>query len=390
MKILYFAPINVNVQKGDSTHFLEVAGNLQDFGNKVLVICQGGKGKLRDLNFKYIPNIEIKYLTTLFVDLFSSLYLIFYLLVLKPDIVYYRGVTLGGIISRIFSVASVAEANGIYPDEIKIGQPYFFKFVGCFLKLRERMNYFLANRIICVTEGIKRELVKSYGVKNAICRVIPNGANTNLFTPMDKLACRRKLSLKEGHFYLGFVGSFRPWVGLDTLIEALSMIKRKGYDKIRCILVGDGGLMGNLKEIVKQHNLQEEVIFTGGIRYEEVALFINSFDVCLAPFKRKRNLRIGLSPLKLYEYLACARAVIASRLEGISEVIDDGKCGYLFEPDVVEDLAARIIESYRERDKLIELGNNGRTLIEKMFSWEGTTRRVESVLREALVVNSKN
>ena len=113
MKILYFSPINTNVQKGDSTHFLEVAENLQHFGNKVLVICRGGRVKLRDLNFKYIPNIEIKYLTTLLVDLFSSLYLIFYLLILKPDIVYYRGVTLGGIISRIFNVPSVAEANGI-------------------------------------------------------------------------------------------------------------------------------------------------------------------------------------------------------------------------------------------------------------------------------------
>lgn len=249
------------------------------------------------------------------------------------------------------------------------------------------MNYFLASRVICVTEGIKRELVKSYGVKNAICRVIPNGANTNLFRPMDKIACRRRLGLKEDHFYLGFVGSFRSWVGLDTLIEALSMIKDRGFEKIRCILVGNGGPIDNLKEIVKRHNLQKEVIFTGDIRYEEVVLFINSFDVCLAPFKRDRNLKIGLSPLKLYEYLACARAVIASRLQGISEVIGDGKCGYLFEPDVVEDLASRVIECYGERDKLIELGDNGRALVEKSFSWEKTARRVESVLREALAVD---
>lgn len=390
IKILYFSPINTNVQKGDSTHFLEVAENLQEFGNKILVICRGGKAKLRNLNFKYIPNIEIKYLTTLLVDLFSSLYLIFYVLVYKPDIVYYRGVTLGGIISRIFNVPSVAEANGIYPDEIKIGQPHFFKFAGWFLKVRERMNYFLANRIICVTEGIRRELVKNYGVKNAICRVIPNGANTNLFRPMDKIACRRRLGLREGYFYLGFVGSFRSWVGLDTLIEALSMIKEKGYDKIRCILVGDGNSTGNLKDIVERRNLQREIIFTGNISYEEVALFINSFDVCLAPFKKERNLKIGLSPLKLYEYLACGRPVIASSLQGISDVINDGKCGYLFEPDVAEDLASRIIESYSERDKLIELGNNGRTLVEKRFSWEEIARRVESVLREALQVNSEN
>jgi glycosyltransferase involved in cell wall biosynthesis len=390
MRILYFSPINTDVQKGDSIHFLEIGENLQHFGNKLLVVCRGGKSKLRNLNFKYIPNIEIKYLTTLLVDLFSSLYLIFYLLVLKPDIVYYRGVTLGGIISRLFNVPSVAEANGIYPDEIKIGQPYFFKFVGCFLRLRERMNYFLANRIICVTEGIKRELVKNYGVKNVICKVIPNGANTTLFKPMDKIACRRKLGLKEDYFYLGFVGSFRSWVGLDTLIEAVSVIKEKGYERIRCILVGDESSMGHLKEGVNRHNLQEEIVFIGDISYEEVAVFVNSFDVCLAPFKRERNIKIGLSPLKLYEYLACARAVIASRLQGISEIISDGKCGYLFEPDDVEDLASRIIESYSERDKLNELGDNGRTLVEKRFSWEEIARRVESVLREALEVNSKN
>jgi len=298
-------------------------------------------------------------------------------------------VTLGGVISRIFNVPSVAEANGIYPDEVKIGRSWFFKLAGYLLKLRERMNYSLANRIICVTEGIKRELVKSYGVKNAICRVIPNGANTSLFKPMDKIVCRRRLGLKEVHFYLGDVGSVRSWVGLDTLIEALSMVKGKGYDKIRCILVGDGGSIWSLKEIVKRHNLEKEVIFTGGIGEVALVLFINSFDLCLEPFKRERNLKIGLSPLKLYEYLACGRAVIASRLEGISEVIDDGKCGYLFEPDVAEDLASRIIESYRERDKLIELGDNGRTLVEKRFSWEETARRVEGVLREGLGVNSK-
>jgi len=48
---------------------------------------------------------------------------------------------------------------------------------------------------------------------------------------MDKIVCRRTLGLKEDHFYLGFVGSLRSWVGLDTLIEAVNMIKGKGYDK---------------------------------------------------------------------------------------------------------------------------------------------------------------
>jgi glycosyltransferase involved in cell wall biosynthesis len=253
------------------------------------------------------------------------------------------------------------------------------------LKLRERLIYFLSTRIICVTEGIKKELSRNYGVKKLICRVIPNGANTDLFRPMDKIACRRELGLDEDYFYLGFVGSFRSWVGLDTLIKAIRMTKEKGYIRIRGIFVGDGETRGHLERFVSQYHLHGEVIFVGIKAYEEVAMFMNSFDVCLAPFKKARNLKIGLSPLKLYEYLACGKPVIASRLQGISEVIDDGNCGYLYEPDDAGDLTLRIIESYMDRDRLSELGENGRALVKKNFSWEKIAQQVENVIKEAVL-----
>ncbi|MFX1535014.1 MAG: glycosyltransferase family 4 protein, partial [Promethearchaeota archaeon] len=321
MKILYISPIKTTIRLGDSNHFLEIGENLQKFGNELLIICRGREEDFKGLNIKFIPNIEIKFFATIISEFFLTLYLIFHLLSFKPDVIYYRGVTLAGIISKIFEIPSVAEANGIYPDEIRIERPRFFKLTGWIFKLRERVLYFLATRIICVTEGIKRELVKNYGVKNETCKVIPNGANIDLFKPMDKIECRRKLGINEDYFCLGFVGSFRPWVGIDTLIEAISMTKEKGYDGVRCILVGDGGSLDHLKEIVNQHNLQEEIIFAGDISYKEVVVFMNSFDVCLAPFRKERNVKIGLSPLKLYEYLACARPVIGSRLQGISEVV---------------------------------------------------------------------
>jgi len=133
--------------------------------------------------------------------------------------------------------------------------------------------------------------------------------------------------------------------------------------------------------------LHKEVIFAGKKHYKEVVIFVNSFDICLAPFKKERNLKIGLSPLKLYEYLACGRPVIASKLQGITELIDNGNCGYLSEPDDAGDLASRIIESFKERDRLPEMGENGRALVEKSFSWEKITQQVENVLREAVARN---
>jgi glycosyltransferase involved in cell wall biosynthesis len=390
MKVLYISPVRTSSRKGESTHFLELGKKLENHGNKLLIICREGKEKLHNLSVKYVPNIEIRYLTTFITDFLLSLYLIFYLLIFRPDVVYYRGVTLGGVFSRMFRIASVAEANGIYPDEVEMERPRFYRCVGILLRLREKINYSFATRIICVTSGIKRELVKNYGVKDNTCKVIPNGVNNQLFGPVDKIACRRELRLEKDYFYVGFVGSFQRWQGLDTLVEALKVVKEKKYNSIRCVLVGDGDLMEHIKAMVKRYGLEEEIIFTGRIRYEEVSAFINSFDVCLAPFKWQRNSKIGLSPLKLYEYLACAKPVIASNINGVTEIIEDGNCGYIFEPDNMKELALKIIQSYRERDKLTELGNNGRAFVEATFSWEKIGEGVEKVLREAIEISGRN
>lgn len=381
MNILYISPVKITANQGDSTHFLELGKNLQQGGNSVLVICRGEKRSHRNLNVKFVPKVAIRYLDTLITDFFLALYLIYYLFVFKPDAVYYRGVVLGGIISRLLRFPSIAEANGIYPDEVERERPLIFKFAGSFFKLKERMIYSFANRIICVTEGIKRELVMNYGVKDEICRVIHNGVNINLFRPLSKAARRKRLGIKKEYFYMGFVGSFKAWQGLETLIEAMKIVKDKGYNKIKCFFIGDGNLMNKLKEMVSQYSLQKEIIFKGRVIHQNIPAYINSFDIC---YLSKIGLRFGFSPLKLYEYLACARPVIASRVEGISEVVEAGNCGYLFDPDDVTSLVSSIIESYNARDKLSELGRNGRRFVEDKFSWQQVADKVQSVLKEAV------
>jgi glycosyltransferase involved in cell wall biosynthesis len=382
MKLLYISPINIQLPKGESIHFLEIGKNLKNFGNDLLVICRGKQEKFIKLNIRFIPDIQFSYLTTLLTELFLSLYLIFYLLIFKPDVVYYRGVALGGVISRIFRVPSVAEANGIYPDEIRMERPRFFRIVGPILKLRERVLYYSATRIICVTDGIRRELSKEYGVGRERCRVVPNGVNTRLFKPSDKMACRKELGFEEDSFCLGFVGTFQPWQGLDTLVEALRIVKERNNENMKCVLIGDGDEMEFLQKMVNQYGLHKEIIFKGRIRYKEVPKFINSFDVCVAPFKSQRNAKIGLSPLKIYEYMACAKPVITTRIEGVTEVIEKSNCGYLFEADDVNTFALRIVQCYNERDTLDKLGDNGRSFVERSFSWGIIAQKVEEILKE--------
>lgn len=381
MKILCVSHTNITGQEGDSTHIRELALNLQKLGNNLLLICQGGNQNCHFYKIVRLPNIKIKYLISLFLDLISIPYLFFYIKRFKPDIIYYRDVATAGIISWFFKMPCVAEANGIYPDLAKVERPLFYKIAGTFLRMRERFQYFSATRIICVTEGIKKELVRNYSVNEEICRVIHNGVNVGLFKPLSKVACRKKLGIKLNYFYMGFVGSFKAWRGLENLIEAMKIVKQREYDHIKCLFIGDGYLMSRLKEMVNRYDLSKNIIFKGRVKYEDVPLFINSLDVCYLCWT---GLKYGSSALKLYEYLACARPVIASKVEGDREIVKNGNCGFLFDPDDVESLVSSIIESYNGRDKLYELGRNGRRFIKDQFSWEKVADKVQSVLKEAI------
>ena len=193
------------------------------------------------------------------------------------------------------------------------------------------------------------------------------------------------MGLDENNFYIGFVGYFAPWQGLEILIEAADLVKKQGYPDIKYLIVGDGGgLKKSLQTRVEKYNLKQEISFLGHIDYKNIVYYINAFDVC---YLCKKGLSYqSFSPLKLYEYLACGRPVIASRIEGVSEVVEEGRCGYLFDPENATDLAEKIIQVYQERQYLTQLGTNGRKLIEEKYSWRKTAERIMEVVDRGLKV----
>jgi glycosyltransferase involved in cell wall biosynthesis len=388
MKILYISSEDMRKEGAGKTHFIEVAQNLVKLGNELLILLPGYQPydrKNYGLNVCYVPTFRKNTLSYLLYEIVSFFYLTFYILNWKPDVIYLRqGLfeVFPPILARLFGVPYVIEKNGLMEDEFR--SRGFSEIVIKILRLAEEINFRLSDKIVCVTEGIKREIVRRYKVNEGKLMVIPNGANIELFRPLDKRECRRKLGLEENAFYVGFVGSFAPWQGLEILIEAAKRVKEQGYAQIKYILVGDGEQESLLRQKVREYKLEQEIRFTGRVAYEQVVNYINTFDVC---YLCKERLSFGFSPLKLYEYLACGRPVIASRVDGVKEVIEEGKCGYLFEPGDAEELAKRIIQSYQERDALQEMGLRGRRLVENKYSWRMTAKRIVKVLNEIIEKN---
>jgi len=386
MKLLYLSSEDMRKEGGGKTHFIEVAQNLVKLGNELLILLPGYRPRDKKdygLNIRYIPTFRKNIFSYLLYEMASFFYLTFYILKLRPDAIYIRqGIfeVFPPILARLFRVFYVVEKNGVVEDELR--RRGFSEIVVKVLRLAEEINFRLSSKIVCVTEGIGKEIARRYKVPENKLVVIPNGVNVELFRSMDKCECRRRLGLKEDAFYVGFVGSFAPWQGLEVLIEAAKQVKEQGYSQIKYILVGDGEREHILRQKVQAYELENEICFTRRVAYKEVVYYINACDVTVAPFTRERNAIIGLSPLKLFEYLACGRPVIASRVNGVKEIVEEGQCGYLFAVGDAEKLMKRIIRSCQEREALQEMGLRGRKLVENKYTWRAAAERIVGVLNE--------
>jgi glycosyltransferase involved in cell wall biosynthesis len=143
-----------------------------------------------------------------------------------------------------------------------------------------------------------------------------------------------------------YVGSIKESHGIDTIIQASKYLKDNKV-RFKVILVGytieEDRIW--LKRTITSENLVGEVEFIGEVNHEEALRMISQADVCVCLFPRTTVFDC-IYPIKLFEYLALGKIVIASRLTGISRIIEDGKNGLLVEPENYRDLAEKIITIY--------------------------------------------
>ena len=113
-----------------------------------------------------------------------------------------------------------------------------------------------------------------------------------------------------------FVGNIARWQGVEVLVDVAFRILNE-EQRVKFVIVGEGVLKEGLVKKVSGSGYERSIIFTGMIDYKIVPQLINLADICVAPFISRRNEKTGVSPLKIFEYMACGKPVIASRIEGL-------------------------------------------------------------------------
>jgi len=235
----------------------------------------------------------------------------------------------------------------------------------------ERRVWRRADLLVAVSQALRGHLVKAGAAPDKI-RILPNAVDMSLFRTMgDDLLLRSWLNL-DGRFVVGFVGSFKPWHGVDFLLRAFARMRGED-DSLHLLLVGDGPMRKALEEETLRLDLQGAVTFVGNVPHEEIPRYLAAMDVAVAPYPALED--FYYSPLKLYEYMAGGRAVVASGIGQVAEVVADGLTGLLYEPGDCEGLA-RCIRRLRSDDGLrSELGKNARIASSKN-TWKHSAERV--------------
>lgn len=377
LNLLYLAEsVSLRSAKGDVIHVREVLEAFVRKDHNVTLLIRGKKipkfFKERMFTLK-LPDFHFPLST--FVFLMSILIIGIELAFKKTDCIYERdnGINVGVIIGKIFRVPVILEVNGDLPLECSLQNDTS----AHILKLAIRITYPLADAIIIPSKG-QLSILKSQKVNPNKVYVVPNGVNPRKFQPQNKTLCKQKLKLSENSFHFCFIGNLAPWQGLEYAITALSkLIKENKNPNIQLIIVGDGPAKKELVTLAHKLNMKDKVIFLGTLNHEKVPEVINACDVCIAPFTAWRNKEIGVSPLKLYEYLSCGKPVIASAIPG-TEIIKELDAGILVEPDNAEALK----EAYKEAiKKLPYWEKKAHALHEEIATKHSWDNRVETILK---------
>lgn len=225
-----------------------------------------------------------------------------------------------------------------------------------------RRAFGAASHIVAVSEEMA-SYVKGIVEDTAKIRVIPNGINPTRFQCETRPACAKA----AGIFTVGFVGSLRPWHGLPVLIDAFDLVARK-CPEARLLIVGDGPERNSLCEKIKAKCLQEVTQLTGAVHADAVPGYLELMDVVVAPYPALPN--FYFSPLKVYEYMAAARPVVASRIGQLNTLIKHGINGWHVPPGDAQALAEAILHLQRDAVLRQRLGQAARQTVLQNHTWD--------------------
>lgn len=292
----------------------------------------------------------------------------------KPDVIVGFGILNASIAIRLAKKKNIPFVYYIIDELHKLVPQKYFQWLAKYIESKNMKN---ADKVISINEGL-REYTVQMGAEREKTEVIRAGVELERFNPADRDTIRRKHGINDEDVVLFFMGWLYSFSGLKEVAMELARASEK-HRNIKLLILGKGDLWDTLQDIKKEFGLDSRIITVGWKPYEEVPKYIMASDICLLP-AYKNDIMKNIVPIKMYEYMAAGKPVIATSLPGIMK--EFGKDKGVIYVDRPEDALKRAVE-LMEDGSIKEEGRKARKFVEK-YSWKNITDEFEGVLEEVV------
>jgi len=297
------------------------------------------------------------------------------------DVVHYRNVWDGLFIAqnkKRFGYKTLFEVNGLPSIELKYHYPGIDLDLLSKIKEQEVATLHLSDAIICPS-NVTREYIASLGLSRKLVTVIPNGVSPSDFSPSP-------LPSREGRVpVLLYIGTLADWQGLEVIIKAMPKILEQ--QSVRLQLVGRGRSRQRklLSKQIRKLGIEENVIVQSAVPHHEIPALIAEADICVAPLGlNDRNVTQGACPIKVLEYMAAGRPLIASNMPIVRELVREDVDALLFSPNDSDDLARQVLSLLNNIELSKRLAASASERVLTKFTWHESQKKLVKVYEKLL------
>lgn len=366
---------------GIQTHTYELSKHLCKKGHKVSILMSAPflKSKIEDgdegiqlVKISYLPGRYIPYLRLILDELFFNIaaYIWIFRNAKNYDLIHLQGRS--GFIYSLLPLKTpfISTYHGLVSKEHQSisskNLSLQYKIYYYFSKKIEAISLKRLKKLIVVSESLKNDITKITSNSNTIS-IVPNGVNIPKETsdPIEK-----KMNI------ITFIGRVEKTKGVQDLIHSLEMLN----ENVKCIIIGEGEYSNELRNLLKSNQkLQHKVWMMGSLGSEDVNKWISLSNVVILPSYYETQ------GIVLMEANAFGKPVIATNIDGIKEVVENGVNGLLYEKGNVEELSKKIKDILGNKTFAHSLGENGLNKVRNNFSWEKIVNQTELVYKSILI-----
>jgi glycosyltransferase involved in cell wall biosynthesis len=240
------------------------------------------------------------------------------------------------------------------------------------------------NRIIAISRNVKESLVL-YGLSEHCIEYIPPIVDTSLFRPdLQGQSKRSELSLEKDALVILYCGNWRPWKGVDLLVESMPKVVGE-FPKAKLLLAFGEPIdwyldyRSFLRRRIIELKMESHIIEMGLV--QDINQLMAASDVVVAPFRNTRE--ISDLPLSILEAMSCGKPVIATKVGGVPEIIRDGENGLVIQPDNRSELEENLCFLLGNQDVARKLGQNASDYVFQNFGSDSVIERITKIYKEA-------